>query len=209
MAVPELHELADAVLLVWYPGEQGGSAVGDILFGRKSPSGRLPVTFPRGLEQLPPFDDYAMAGRTYRYMTEEPLYPFGFGLSYGRFEYGPITLSAAKVARGETTVCEVVVTNRGEQAGEEVAQLYVTDDEASCARPRWALKGFERVCLEPGAARTVRFEITPEMMALVAEDGRPVLEPGTFTVRVGGSSPGARSEALGAAKPAEARLELV
>jgi len=209
VAAPELHELADAVLFIWYPGEQGGRAVGQILFGHESPSGRLPVTFPASQDQVPPFEDYSMAGRTYRYMAEEPLYPFGFGLSYAEFEYGELALSAGRVERGEGLSAEVTVTNTGRREAEEVVQLYVTDDEASVAAPRCALKAFRRVRLASGGSETVRFDITPEMMELVDEEGRPVLEPGTFTVTAGGSSPGPRAEALGAARPGTARFELL
>jgi beta-glucosidase len=209
VAMPEVHEMADAVLFIWYPGEQGGAAVGDILFGSESPSGRLPVTFPMSLEQVPPFEDYSMAGRTYRYSHERPLYPFGFGLSYTRFEYGALELSPKKGQRGESVRAEAAVTNAGGCAAEEVVQLYVRDDEASARTPRWSLKAFTRVRLAPGEQRKVCFEITPEMMELIGEDGEAVLEPGTFTVWAGGSSPDERSAELGAPKPASARFEVV
>jgi beta-glucosidase len=208
VAMPEVHEMADAVLFIWYPGEQGGTGVGDVVFGHESPSGRLPVTFPMSEDQLPPFEDYSMVGRTYRYVTEEPLYPFGFGLSYARFEYGPTRVSPERVERGGSVAVEVEVRNAGECEADEVVQLYLTDDEASVRVPRWELKAFRRVRLAPGASETVAFEISPEQMELVDESGGRVLEPGTFTVTVGGSSPGARSEALGAPPPAVGRFEL-
>jgi len=213
IAMPEVHEMADAVLFVWYPGEQGGAAVGDILFGRECPSGRLPVTFPMSLEQVPPFEDYSMAGRTYRYSDQVPLYPFGFGLSYTRFEYGELALSAQKVRRGEGLSAEVQVRNAGDPAygglAEEVVQLYIRDDEATARTPLRALKAVQRVRLAPGEAQTVRFEITPQMMELVDEEGEALLEPGTFTVWAAAACPDERSEELGAPKPAMARFELM
>src|SRR3984957_17220910 len=130
MNLAEVQELADAVLLVWYPGEEGGDAVADILFGKLSPSGKLPVTFPRSYDQLPPFDNYSMKGRTYRYMSAEPLYPFGFGLSYTTFSYSGLSLSRQKVRRGETVTAEVTVTNTGKMASDEVAELYLTHENA-------------------------------------------------------------------------------
>jgi beta-glucosidase len=209
VAMPELHELADAVLFAWYPGEQGGTAVGEVLFGEHSPSGRLPLTFPRSTDQLPPFEDYSMEGRTYRYLTEEPLYPFGFGLSYTSFEYGALTLSPERVECGGTVTAEVEVTNAGGREAEEVAQLYLRDDEASVRVPRWSLNGFRRVRLAPGESARVEFEITPQMMELVDETGQCLLEGGAFTVVVGGSSPGPRAEDLGAPRPAMGRFTLL
>lgn len=204
----EVHELADAVLLAWYPGEQGGLAVGDLLFGQAAPSGRLPVTFPKSLAQLPPYEDYALHGRTYRYMTEEPLYPFGFGLSYTRFKYSGLKLSKRKVKPGQELWAEVTVTNAGQRRAEEVVQLYLTDNQASVEVPLWALKGFQRVMLNPGQSRRVRFAVTARMMEMINNDGEPVLEPGTFTVTIGGCSPDPRNLALGSARPVTAVFTL-
>jgi beta-glucosidase len=209
ISMPEIHELADAVLFAWYPGEQGGTAVGDIIFGHESPSGRLPVTFPKSVEQLPPFADYSMRGRTYRYMTEEPLYPFGFGLSFARFKYGKMQLTPRRVRAGESAWAEVVVTNAGPCVADEVVQLYITDDVASTTTPLSALKGIQRIRLAPKKSARVRFEITPEMMMLVNDTGESVLEPGAFTVTIGGSSPGQRSHELGAPKPAVGKFNLI
>jgi len=206
MAVPEVQELADAVLLSWYPGEEGGRAVADVLFGDAAPSGRLPLTFPKSLDQLPPYEDYSMAGRTYRYMTEEPLYPFGFGLSYTTFEYGPIELSADKVAAGESVTARVSVKNVGDTAAEEVVQLYVSDLVASVPVPQAALKGFRRVALGPGESETVEFEVTVDLMEMVNESGERVLEKGAFALTSGGASPGERAVALGAPVPARAEF---
>jgi beta-glucosidase len=204
LAIGEVHELADAVLYAWYPGEQGGRAVADLIFGDVAPSGRLPLTFPESVDQLPPYTDYSMEGRTYRYMTAEPLYPFGFGLSYTQFEYGNLKLDRAEIRKGDTVRATVTVRNTGSVAGDEVVQLYLTDMEASVRTPLAALKGFKRVHLEPGRRQTITFAITPEAMSLVDENGDSILEPGQFRVTVGGCSPGSRGLDLGAARPAEA-----
>ncbi|HSB60460.1 MAG TPA: glycoside hydrolase family 3 C-terminal domain-containing protein, partial [Vicinamibacteria bacterium] len=206
LAIPEVHELSDAVVLAWYPGQEGGRAVADVLFGDAAPSGRLPVTFPRSIDQLPPYEDYSMAGRTYRYMTEEPLYPFGFGLGFTSFRYGPVELAKGTVAHGEGTIARVVVTNSGRAEGEEVVQLYVARVGASGRAPRAALKGIRRVRLAPGEARTVEFAVEAPMLALVDEAGRERVEKGEFRLTIGGASPGARAVALGAPEPAQAVL---
>lgn len=206
IACPEVYEMADALLFAWYPGEQGGNAVGDIVFGDAVPSGRLPVTFPMSVEDLPPYEDYAMANRTYRYMEKEPLFPFGFGLSYTQFEYSGLEIGPAQPAAGQPVTVEVTVTNTGKYRGEEVIQLYLTDVAASVAVPKYALKGFQRVALWPGASKRVRFTIAPDMMKIVNEKGERVLEKGDFKVFLGGSAPSQRSLALGAAKYVEGKF---
>jgi beta-glucosidase len=203
MNLAEVHELADAVLLVWYPGQEGGNAVADIIFGKTSPSGRLPITFPKSLDQLPPYEDYSMKGRTYKYMKEEPLYPFGFGLSYSTFSYTNIKLSATTIKKKQSVDVEVTVSNTGKTEGEEVVQFYITDVEASTEAPIFSLNGIQRIKLKPGISSVVKFTITPEMMELVNAKGARVIEPGKFKVSVGGSLPGNRSETLGAAKSLE------
>lgn len=200
MNLAEVHELADAVLLVWYPGEEGGTAVADIIFGKISPSGRLPITFPKSLDQLPPYEDYSMKGRTYKYMEQEPLYPFGYGLSYTKFTYSEPKISATEVKKGDNINVSVTVTNSGEVKSDEVVQLYISDVEASVAVPISQLYGIKRISLEPGASEEVSFEITPKMMELVNNNGERVLEPGEFKVHIGGSSPGKRAVELGAAE---------
>ncbi|MHC4714483.1 MAG: glycoside hydrolase family 3 C-terminal domain-containing protein [Planctomycetota bacterium] len=208
LAAPEVHELADAVLMMWYPGEEGGNAVADILFGDECPSGKLPLTFPKSMDDLPPFEDYSMENRTYRYAKGEPLYPFGFGLSYARFEYSGLRLSKRSVKAGETLKAEVTVKNAGKRAAEEVVQLYITDLEASVRAPRWSLKSFKRLKVAAGRSRKVAFRITPEMTSLVGEDGESRVEQGEFRVTIGGSCPDPRSVALGAPKPATAKLKV-
>jgi beta-glucosidase len=198
MNLAEVHELADAVLLAWYPGEEGGNAVADIIFGKTSPSGRLPITFPRSLDQLPPYEDYSMKGRTYKYMKEEPLYPFGFGLSFARFTYSDIKLSSANISKNQSTEVQVTLTNTGTVEAEEVVQLYITDVEASVDVPLFSLNGIKRVKLAPAQSQLIKFSITPDMLMLVNNKGERLLESGKFTISVGGSLPGNRSLALGA-----------
>lgn len=208
MNLAEVQELADAVLLVWYPGEEGGNAVANILFGKVSPSGRLPVTFPKSLDQLPPYEDYSMKGRTYRYMKEEPLYPFGFGLSYTRFAYSGLELRKNRIGKGDTVTAVVTVTNTGKVAGDEVVQLYLTHENMGMDAPLFALKAFQRVSLAPGARVKVTFVLSPDKLALVDEKGQSVVPGGKIKISVGGSLPGKRSEELGAARAAEAELEI-
>ena len=207
LVIPE--DLADAILFAWYPGEQGGNAVADILFGDASPSGKLPLTFPKSIEQLPSYDDYAMQGRTYRYAVEEPLFPFGFGLSYTQFSYDSIQLSASEVAKGESLTVKVTVSNNGDRDAEEVVQLYLSDLEASAVAPLYSLKGFQRVALKAGESQSVSFDVTPAMMEMIDNGGNAVLEPGEFKISVGGSSPGKRSQELGAPAPVEAVFTVV
>ena len=204
IALPEVYEMADALLYVWYPGEQGGNAVADVLFGDVVPSGRLPVTFVKSVEDLPPYEDYALTNRTYRYLKQEPLFPFGFGLSYSRFAYGNLTLSDSRIKRGEDIEASVMVTNTGSYKCEEVVQLYLSDLQASVEVPLQALKGFQKVEIEPGDSREITFTITPEMMEMVDNDGQRSIESGQFKVQVGGSSPSDRNAALGAAPLVEA-----
>jgi len=204
IALGEVEDLVDAIVFVWYPGMEGGRAVADVLFGDVSPAGKLPVTFPKSLDQLPPFEDYSIDGRTYRYMTAEPLYPFGFGLSYSRFEYSALSLEKDTVSHGECLNLTVTLTNSGNRDVAEVAQFYLSDLEASTIVPLHKLVGFERVLLQPGESRTLRFTLTPEMMSFYDDQGRLSLEPGEFRLEVGGCSPGKRGQELGAPAPVTA-----
>jgi beta-glucosidase len=192
--------MVDAILFVWYPGMEGGRAVADVLFGDVSPAGKLPLTFPKSLDQLPAFDDYSMKGRTYRYMTEEPLYPFGFGLSYSRFEYADLKMDST-VAAGDSLNFSFTVRNSGDQTAAEVTQFYLSDLQASTIVPVQHLVGFERVMLNAGESRTVKFTLTPEMMSFYNDAGNLALEPGDFQLEVGGCSPGKRGLELGAPAP--------
>jgi beta-glucosidase len=201
--ISEVVDLVDAILFVWYPGEEGGNAVGDIIFGDVNPSGRLPITFPKSIEDLPPYEDYSMAGRTYRYMTKTPMFPFGFGLSYSAFSYEASDVGILSVNAGEEINIEITVSNLGKLAGEEVVQLYVTDLEASVEAPISSLKGFQRIYLEPGESKKVSFTVNDKMLQMVNEEGKFILEPGEFKITIGGSSPGSRSLELGAPDPVE------
>jgi beta-glucosidase len=147
------------------------------------------VTFYESVDQLPPFSDYDMAGRTYRYFEGEPLFPFGHGLSYTTFRYGDLELPG-RVRPGDEIEISVRVENVGDRAGEDVVQLYVTDLEASVPVPIRSLQGFKRVHLEPGEAKTVTFALAPRQISLIDSESRRVIEPGTFEVSVGGKQPG-------------------
>jgi beta-glucosidase len=180
---------ADAVIFAWYPGEAGGLAVADVLFGDYNPAGRLPITFPTLYEQLPPFTEYAMKGRTYRFMDQAPLYRFGYGLSYSTFKYGKIRLSKRSIKAGETVTASIEVRNAGKVAGDEVVQLYVSDVRASVPTPRLHLEGFARVNLKAGQKKVITFELSPDQLAAYDDEGKPFVEPGEFRISIGGGQP--------------------
>lgn len=198
IALGDLEDLMYAIVYIWYPGQEGGKAVADVLFGDTAPSGKLPLTFPKSVEQLPPFEDYNMAGRTYRYATEEPLFPFGFGLSYTQFTYSDLTLDTNTIPAGESLAFRCTLTNTGSVEADEVAQIYLSDLQASTVVPLNSLVGFQRMRLKPGEETEIRFTVTAEMMKLVNDAGQRILEPGDFRISVGGCSPGERGTALGA-----------
>lgn len=204
----EVYDLVDALIFAWYPGEQGGNAMADVLFGNVSPAGRLPVTFPRSVEQLPPFDDYSMVGRTYRYMTEEPLFPFGFGLSYTTFRYDSLRMPDAGIGQAETIHLACRVTNTGTSASDEVVQLYLSRADLPFRVPECELRGFSRIHLEPGEHQTVQFILEPEDLLLVNMEGKSVYVPGTLKIFVGGSQPDARSLELGASQFLQTEVNL-
>lgn len=199
ISIPEVHEMADAVIYAWYPGEQGGQAVGDILFGKQSPSGKLPVTFVKSMDDLAPFEDYNMKGRTYRYMDKEPLYPFGFGLSYSNFEYSDISLSNQKLKDSQVSV-SVKVSNVGEFDSDEVVQVYVSKSNRDEEDPMTSLKAFKRISLEKGSSKTVEFTLTAEDFSEFDKHGDLQLEKGNYNIIVGSSAPISRSLELGAAQ---------
>jgi beta-glucosidase len=196
LSVGWADEHCGAILQAWYPGQAAGTALADVLFGCYSPAGRLPITFPRSLADVPDFASYAMKGRTYRYLEQEPLYPFGYGLSYTRFDYSDLALSKGSVTAGDSVQVSATVTNAGPRTGDEVVELYVKDLEASCTVPHHDLRGFERITLAPGESRKVTFELDARALSLIDERGRRVLEPGRFRITLGGSQPDARSVAL-------------
>ncbi|KAA3658476.1 MAG: glycoside hydrolase family 3 protein [Calditrichaeota bacterium] len=201
--IPEVYEMADAIIYAWYPGEQGGAAVADVIFGDVSPSGRMPFTVPYSVEDLPPYDDYAMAGRTYRYIEKEPLFPFGFGLSYSNFEYSDIKTAANK----DAVSIAVSITNTGTANAEEVAQLYVSSPLAGKGYPHYALKSFKRVALKKGETKQVEFMLDKKSFAQVDKNGDDFLPKGKYTIFIGGSAPMPRSETLGAGKALSAVID--
>jgi beta-glucosidase len=179
---------AAAIVEAWYPGQSGGLAIGNVLSGKTNPSGRLPLTFYRSVEELPPFGDYSMAGRTYRYFTGTPVYPFGYGLSYTRFAYTPLDVTPAAGGAAKGIRVTTTVRNTGERAGDEVAQLYLNfpDDPGA---PRVALRGFQRVSLKPGETRTLRFDLSPRDLSAVTLDGVRKVLAGKYRVTIGSGQP--------------------
>ena len=165
LSIPWADDHVPAILEAWYPGQAGGTAIAETLFGDYNPGGRLPITFYRSVNDLPPFDSYGMAGRTYRYFNGRPLYPFGYGLSYTTFEYSDLRTSADSVGAGDTVTVQVDVRNTGARAGDEVVQLYVRYPESVVARPNEDLRGFARVSLGPGESRTVRMRLPAAALA--------------------------------------------
>jgi beta-glucosidase len=189
VACPWIAEHADAVVEAWYPGEEGGAAVADVLFGDVNPAGRLPVTMYRATTDLPPFGDYAMAGRTYRYYTGTPLWAFGHGLSYTTFAYSQAAVARAVVARDGAITVRVRVANAGAREGDEVVQVYLRDEDASAPVPRHQLVAYRRIHLRRKASRILRFTIPASASAIVLHDGSRVVEPGRLRLWVGGGQP--------------------
>ena len=190
LAVNWANDNVAAILEAWYPGEEGGTAIADVLFGDYNPGGRLPVTFYKSVDQLPPFEDYNMQGRTYRFFKGEPLYPFGYGLSYTKFKYSNLKLNSQRMRPNENLQISVDVQNAGDRAGDEVVQLYVTDVAATVPVPSRSLQGIDRIYLKPGEKRRVSFALTPRQLTLIDDNGKRILEPGEFRIAVGGKQPG-------------------
>jgi beta-glucosidase len=189
LSVNYLAENAPALIEGWYLGQETGNAVADVIFGKANPGGKLPVTIPRSVGQLPVYYNHKpTARRGYLFDTTKPLYPFGYGLSYTSFDLSPPRLARTKIKNGQNVRVSVDVTNTGRRAGDEVVQLYVRDDEASVTRPVIELKHFQRVTLKPGEKRTVSFELKPGDLAFWNMDMKKVVEPGTFTIRTGPNS---------------------
>jgi len=190
IAYPE--DLVDAVIFAWYPGESGGQAVADIIFGDVVPSGKLPITFPASTAQLPAYDDYSMKGRTYRYMTEKPQYPFGFGLSYTTFRFETITLSAPVIKQGQTVKAAVTVTNTGKYDADEVVQIYVSrkgENDPLIFEPLSSLRDFRRIFIPAGKTEKVEFDLPASAFETVNDKGEYKLVPGTFTVIAADAAP--------------------
>jgi beta-glucosidase len=183
------NEHANAILDAWYSGEEGGTAIGETLAGVNNPAGRLPVTFYTGVDQLPPFEDYAMKGRTYRYFEGKPLYPFGYGLSYSKFTYSNLTLSATHLNAGDPLSIEADLKNDSERAGDEVVELYLSFPR-SPSSPVHALRGIARVHLGAGETQHVHFTLDPRDLSAVNQAGDRMIAAGAYRISVGGGQPG-------------------
>lgn len=192
LAVDWSQQHASAILEAWYPGAQGGTAIVNTLLGKNNPAGRLPVTFYRSTDQLPPFEDYSMANRTYRYFKGTPLYGFGYGLSYSHFTLQHLKLSSSRLAAGDPFTVQAEIKNTSSLPGDEVAELYLSYPPSATA-PIRSLAGFTRVHVPAGAIRTVSFRLSPRQLSQVLSDGKRVVLPGRYTVFVGGCQPGDRS----------------
>jgi beta-glucosidase len=204
LAVSGAAENARGILEAWYPGESGGQAVAETLSGKNNPAGRLPVTFYKNLNELPPFEDYSMANRTYRYFKGKPLFAFGDGLSYTTFAYSHLKLSPANLHAGDTLTVEVDVANSGDAAGDEVAELYLTPPQTDVS-PKLALAGFERFHLGAGETKHLIFQLEPRTLSQVDDKGDRAVTAGSYRVSVGGSQP--NGDAAAAVVTAEFQLE--
>ena len=188
LAVNWADQNLPAIMQSWYPGEEGGTSVTDVLFGDFNPAGRLPVTFYKSADQLPLFEDYAMKGRTYKYFEGEPLYPFGFGLSYSTFQYSNLKYTQA-IKTGELLKISVDVKNTSSVVGDEVVQLYTTIEGSGYQTPIRSLQGFQRVSLNPGEKRTVIFMLNPRQMSVIDDNGKRLIVHGNLMLSVGGGQP--------------------
>jgi len=204
VAFPE--DIADAVIFAWYPGESGGKAVADIIFGDVVPSGKLPITFPASTSQLPPYKDYSMKGRTYRYMTEKPMYPFGFGLSYTVFHFDSINLSLPALSAGGCVKADITVTNTGKRDAEEVVQLYISRDNRGEDEPVASLKGFRRIFIPAGRSKTVEFTLFSSFFETINAKGESMLIPGYYTIFASDAAPVPVSVEKGASAPVSKKI---
>ena len=188
---------ANAILEAWYSGEEGGTAIAETLSGKNNPAGRLPVTFYKDVRQLPHFEDYSMKGRTYRYFEGEPLWPFGYGLSYTSFSYTNLVLPRAAINAGDPLDASVMVTNTGKTAGDEVVQVYLKFPDVAGA-PRLALRGFQRVHLDAGASQTLEFHFSLRDLSMVTDAGDIIVAQGKYRLSVGGGQPGTDAPSVSA-----------
>jgi beta-glucosidase len=186
---------ANAILDAWYSGEEGGTAIAQTLAGVNNPAGRLPVTFYTGVEQLPPFEEYAMKNRTYRYFAGTPLYPFGYGLSYSQFTYSNLKLSTDKLKAGDPLSVEADVKNLSDHEGDEVVELYLGFPESANA-PIRALRGFTRVQVAGGETQHLHFALSARDLSQVKDNGDRVVAPGAYRLSVGGGQPGTAASSL-------------
>lgn len=206
IAIPEAHDLCDAVVQVWYPGCEGGRAVADVLFGKVSPSGKMPITVPRATADLPPFEDYRMAGRTYKFATQPPLYPFGFGLTYGTVHYAPLELSTNRIDENRPIQVRTKIRNETDRPLREVVQCYVIPPQDFPDAPQAILRGFKKVTLDGGEAKEIQFELDHTAFAQFNAEGNTFLPQGVFQIVVGSASPSDRALELGAPTPATAEV---
>ncbi len=188
-------ENVPAILEAWYPGEKGGQAIAEALFGKINPSGRLPVTFYKSVSDLPPFADYNMTNRTYKYFTGDPLYPFGYGLSYTQFTYSDLKVSDSEFSNPKDLTVSVKVENTGTMEGGETVELYVADKKGEFPVPRISLKAFNKIDLKPGESKVVSFTLRPEQLAEFNPEGEKVLQKGSYIIYAGGKQPGFKGHA--------------
>jgi beta-glucosidase len=189
LSIPEVAEKANGLIEAWYPGQEGGTALADVLFGDANPGGKLPVTVAHDVGQLPFFyNQKPSAHRGYHFESKEPLFPFGFGLSYTKFELGEPQLSSARIGIDGNVKVSVNVRNIGSMQGDEVVQLYVRDIDSAITRPVKELKAFRRVSLQPGASTTVEFTLTKQAFAYWNEEMKYAIEPGEFSIMTGPNS---------------------
>jgi beta-glucosidase len=189
LAIQHLAQAVPTIFECWYLGQETGQAVAEVLFGETNPGGKLPITIPRSVGHVPAFYNYKpSARRGYLFDDVSPLFPFGHGLSYTKFEFGPPHLAKTRLGRNESTTLNVDITNRGDRAGDETVQLYIRDLVSSVTRPVKELKAFRRVTLQPGETQTVSLPVTPESLALWNIDLERVVEPGEFLIMIGPNS---------------------
>lgn len=198
ISIPEVHEMADAIIYAWYPGEQGGQAVGDMIFGKINPSGKLPVSFVKSIKDLPPYEDYDMSNRTYRYFDGEYLYPFGFGLNYGKVSFDGIKPDKSSISMGQTISISVKITNQSNHDLEDVIQVYISKNIKDKNDPKSSLKAFERTRLGPNETKTITFTLDEKAFSEYDSNGNLSIEKGDYEVSIGSSPPFERSVELGA-----------
>jgi beta-glucosidase len=201
------HDNMDAILEAWYPGQDGGLAIAEAIIGKYSPAGRLPITFVRKTEDLPDFKDYNMKGRTYRYMEKEPLYPFGYGLSYSRFEYSNLRISSSKISFSDQLELEVDIKNTGLMDSDEVVQIYISHEDCPFLIPRYQLIAFKRVHIKKQELQSIKFDINSDRFHVVDETGNRVFVKGMATLYFGGAQPDPRSEKLMGQKVLNVKIE--
>ena len=197
------RDIADAILFAWYPGEEGGNAVADVIFGDAVPGAHLPVTFPKATSDLPPFDDYAMNGRTYRYANKEPLYPFGFGLSYTSWEFSDLNVKVHESSDSENDdFCEVEVSlkNTGNVDATNVVQVYVSKKNRGSEDPLCSLRAFKKISVPAGKSSCVKFSLPKKAFETITAEGESVIQKGEYVITVADAAPFEISEKLGASK---------